>query len=217
VALNDLRIIAEITEHSTTFLHYLVRRIRCNSWKQLEAADELDFFAHYMQSGLYFDNDERFHNTDLVTLASHTDDLDHYYAFREGLRSEVSKPRIAMHPNFERLITKLETAQPKHFASACLALLDFDDPTRTKIAAEIDQIDAAEEMGRSRIITLPFEGRDDALILGGARINTPDENHILLHCRTILETHRLRSAIAVLWQAPLTTGNIKVFRVQQQP
>src|SRR6266496_4842753 len=180
VALNDLRVIAEITDHPTTFLHYLTRRVACNAFEQLTASDELDMFAHYMQLGLFFENDEQFKSTDLYMIASHTEDIDHYYEFQQGLRKEVPKPKISMMPRFEQLISTLETVRPRNFVSACLALLDFDDATRSKVAEQIDAIEEAEEKGRTRIVALPFGSRGDALILGNGNVN------ILLNSSTVI-------------------------------
>jgi hypothetical protein len=211
VALNDLRVIAEITDHPTTFLHYLTRRVACSGFEQLTASDELDMFAHYMQRGLFFENDEQFKNADLYMIASHTDDIDRYYEFQQGLRKEAPKPRIRMLPRFEQLISTLEAARPSNFVTACLALLDFDDSTRSKIAEQIDAIEEAERMERTRIIALPFNGRGDVLILGNGNVNTPDENRFLPRCYKTLEQHGLASATVIIWFPPLTRKRIKVF------
>ena len=211
VALNDLRVIAEITDHPTTFLHYLTRRVACNAFEQLTASDELDMFAHYMQLGLFFENDEQFKSTDLYMIASHTEDIDHYYEFQQGLRKEVPKPKISMMPRFEQLISTLETVRPRNFVSACLALLDFDDATRSKVAEQIDAIEEAEEKGRTRIVALPFGSRGDALILGNGNVNTPDENRFLPRCYTTLKEHGLAFATAIIWSPPLARNKLKVF------
>ena len=72
-------------------------------------------------------------------LASHTDEIDRYYEFRQGLRDEAPKPKIVMPPQFEQLITIIQTTRPTNFVTACLAPLDFDDDTRAKIARELEQ------------------------------------------------------------------------------
>ena len=213
VSLYDLRVIAEVSDHPTTFLHYLTRRIRCNAHEKLVSSDEIDLFGHYLKQGLYFDESEDFINAGTVLVHDWSSDIDDYFQHIMGLGPEVQKPRVPMHPLFERLITTLEAARPRHFVSACLALQDFDDPSRKKAAAAVGEIDSAYLEKRVLFACLA-PGRDRiAVIFGAGRVNSPQENQILERCRSLLEKHEIDKAIAIVWEPPLSNKRIRTFIV----
>ena len=213
VSLYDLRIIAEVCDHPTTFLHYLTRRIHCNAHEKLVSSDEIDLFGHYLKQGLYFDESEDFINAGTVLVHDWSSEIDDYFQHIMGLGPEVKKPSVPMHPLFERLITTLESTRPRHFASACLALQDFDDPSRKKAAAAFGQIDSAYLEKRVLFACLT-PGQDRlAVILGAGRVNSPQENQILERCRSLLEQHKIGEAVAIIWEPPLSNKRIRTFMI----
>ncbi|MCA9095080.1 MAG: hypothetical protein KDA68_16455 [Planctomycetaceae bacterium] len=84
VSLRDLFVIAEMIEFPTQFLHYLVRRRRLNELGFIHAHDELDWFGHFLQEGLYF---EEWVGKDVsrLNLLTYTTQFDEWYAFSEGM------------------------------------------------------------------------------------------------------------------------------------
>ncbi len=135
IYLNDLRVISEILEHPTEFIHYLKRRIQVNEFDNFKFADELEILIYYLTDGLFF-GEAQLNDKTQVSLFGYKKDLDSYYLFQEGVRSEVPKPRQYMPEVFEKLITILERSRPSGFIDAAITLLDCSKQTRTQIAEE---------------------------------------------------------------------------------
>ncbi len=129
VCINDLRVISEVLEHPSTFIHYLKRRIALNDQPAVHAFDELDYFMRYIETGLVF-GDTSPQQVGMLGLSPCTDELDAYYSYLRGERSVAPKPRIKMDPVFEQLISRLETEKPRGFVSTCLALFESSEHVR---------------------------------------------------------------------------------------
>jgi hypothetical protein len=211
VSLYDLRVIAEICDHPTVFLHYLTRRIQANAHDKLVSSDELDLFGHYLGHGLYFDESEELENADALLIHDWSSQIDDYFQYIMGLGPEVEKPSVAMPTVFEEIITALETVRPRHFVTACLALQNFDDPTREKMASAAQQFDGSPVENGVRLACLdPGQGRL-AVVLGVGKINTPQENQILARCRVLLDKHKIEKAVAIIWDPPLSQRRVRTF------
>ncbi len=94
VSLTDLRVISELVEFPSQFVHYLIRRLRINEHGRAQTYDELDWFGTYLQNGLYFEDmlDEQ-DAPDMIYVQPATTHFDDYYFYLTGQRkTPVSKP-----------------------------------------------------------------------------------------------------------------------------
>jgi len=209
VYLNDLRVISEVVEHPSAFLHYLKRRIALNDQPIVHAFDELDYFMYYVKTGLLFaDGDLR--QADLLLLTTHTDELDSYYSWLHGERSAVPKPVTAMDPVFQSLISRLETEMPRHFVSVCLHLLDSDDETRSVIARSIEICEKRIDEDRAAKSVALRVGRTGLLLVCTRNINDSEEL-IARWCGKWLAYVDVDEFSAICWSPPITTGEIRAF------
>lgn len=209
VYLNDLRVISDILEHPSLFLHYLKSRVSLNETDSIMSIDELDYFMKYLKTGLYFSKEQK-ENYDLIFIPSYTDELDAYYFWREGERSEVSKPRMKMDPTFQKLILHLETKMPHHFMSACLHLLDSDELTRSGIAAGIRVCEKHfKEDGEQHNASFRINGT--GLLLGCMENISDYEELIDEWGKRWLDTMGVNKATAICWTPPVGVGDIRVF------
>lgn len=55
VSLHDLKVITELLQ-GPHLVHYLCRRDRLNRWACVYAFEEPDWLGHYLDRGLYFDD-----------------------------------------------------------------------------------------------------------------------------------------------------------------
>lgn len=172
IYLNDLRIISEINEHPTIFLHYLKQRLSLNLLNKYTAHDELDYYMAYLKTRLIFTEEETGNSTDIV-LSGFTEDLDSYYFFLEGKRSKVEKPKLYLPECIDKLLTKLETQQPLHFIELAYILLEINQIAWNSICENITYCETnfipLIKMPR---FTLGF--KEQKLILGFSMIPTND-------------------------------------------
>jgi len=106
VCLSDLRVIAELTDHPSTFIHYLIRRIQANNVKELNARDELDLFGFYRAGQLFFPPGEKRDYT-MMVITGFTEEIDAYYDGLVGWRPKIPKPRQPLLSRIEELLTAL--------------------------------------------------------------------------------------------------------------
>jgi len=209
VYLNDLRVISEILEHPTQFIHYLKRRISVNDFPNFKFANELEIFMFYLKEGLYFRGAKLSDETQVSPLG-YTEELDSYYLFREGVRSEVSKPCQQMPETFEQLITVLESSRPPDFVEAALALLDCSEETRTEIAQQIERMENEfAQDDKPHTASLVFSDEKSALLL--ACLHSDDEGQITDWAGSYLRKG-FKTVLTISWEYPLKCGNITVRR-----
>lgn len=133
VSLNDMRVIVEILDQPALFLHYLERRLDVNVLRTVEARDELDYLMHYVKQGLFFREENRPIDHEPVMLAGFTEELDQYYRKLEGISDKGEKPVVPVGKRTEKLLSRLQSTRPKHWASGCIQLLEFDIQTREEL------------------------------------------------------------------------------------
>jgi len=206
VSLNDLRAISEILEHPVEFIHYLKCRIKANEIEQLQFFDELDIFMVYLKEGLYLDSKKVKEFTQVTTLG-YTEDLDSYFMFKEGLRSEIPKPKQQMPPNFEKLITMLEENRPPGFVRAALLMLDCDDESRKKIDGHLERIEE-ECLADKKSHSFSWELKDRALLI--ACVPAHIEDIIQEWGSRYIRDHHISNVIAISYTPKLTDGDIRV-------
>lgn len=132
VSFLDLRVISEIVEFPTQFIHYLKRRLRINDIEKIKAHDELDFFMNYLKEGLYYE--EGINDFSFLQLATYTTELDDYYTYISGQRkTKADKPKQPMSKLFRALIQELENKGGDGYTKVIEALLEMDDVSRKKI------------------------------------------------------------------------------------
>ena len=143
VSIDNLRVIAEMNEFPTQFIHYLTRRLRVNDFKKFYAGDELDWFGLYLSKGLYFERDERIAQANHVMFdGSFSSAFDEYYFYAQGQRAKpAAKPTQPMPKLLRRIILELDAhTEPDGHSEAVLRLLDWDDESREKFIDGIGQL-----------------------------------------------------------------------------
>ncbi|MHA1942185.1 MAG: YecA family protein [Candidatus Hodarchaeales archaeon] len=124
VFINDLRIIYEINETPSIFIHYLKRRTRVNDYPQFRSYDELDYYMFYLREGLYFE-DGRLDDKGRVSLFGYTNSLDKYYEYSAGRTSFCEKPSIKLPNSFIELVIDIENSKKYGFTSITTFLLNM--------------------------------------------------------------------------------------------
>lgn len=137
VSLNDLRVVVEILDRPTVFLHYLIRRFDTNQLRNVEAADELDYMMYYLHQGLFFRGKNSLRANEQLKIIGYTDDLDQYYRRKQGWTEKGRKPRLALGPQTERFLNLLERWRPRGWMTAALQFLEFDRPCREELLGKI--------------------------------------------------------------------------------
>src|SRR5258708_7515382 len=132
ISLTDLRVISELVEFPSQFIHYLTRRLRINEHGHVQGYDELDWFGTYLHDGLYFEdtlNDKD--APEMIFLQSATTNFDDYYFYVTGQRkTPVPKPTQPMPETMRKMLTELESYRPLRYLDIACAFLDMSFTTR---------------------------------------------------------------------------------------
>lgn len=157
VSLLDLRVICDINEFPAQLVHFLLRRSRLNELQLVRAHDELDWFGHYLEDGLYFE-DFRDGEVDRVALQSFTTAFDDYYLHELGLKqTPVAKPTQPMPARLREVVRELEAWHPPGYSEVLCYLLDPDDESREEFWKHFDDVRSkALDDGRPHDATLVF-------------------------------------------------------------
>ena len=212
VTLNDLRVVTELCSHPTMLLFYLLRRIAVNGYPQIYASDELEFFAHFMQQGLYFEDNADVKKASLYAISGMSAPLDAYYRARELGMKNPSPPVVKMPAVLLRFIQRLESARPRHFVSAALHILQFGADARDRLAGALP---SAEEYYRENGLARWVVFRDDppsplGLLLACAPVDSPKVSQSVIKACALKDQQRIRNAVLVLWQPPFETGSFAI-------
>ncbi|MEY2485961.1 MAG: hypothetical protein QOH39_1609 [Verrucomicrobiota bacterium] len=212
VCLDDLRVVVEILDRPSLFLHYLIRRVRLNDFPKVHASDELDYLMNYVYQGLFFETDPNYEKFDELTLADHTQELSRYYQRLQGWADSGKKPRVRLSSRVRRFLDMLEIRRPRHFSTAALALLDYDgegrDELLKQLPAQLDRLRKAD-----RILFASVSCKNDALALficivhdvKGARLWAVER------CKTdLLPKYGLTRAVLVIFEPPIGGGVVEV-------
>ena len=123
VNLLDLRVIAELTEFQTQLVHFLEHRVPLSS-QPIEAHDELDFFGHYLTSGLNLDYELSSKPT-RVEVSTHTANFDDYFLYQMGVReTPAPKPAQALPKGVRENILAIEAEGHHGFLDEVCMILD---------------------------------------------------------------------------------------------
>lgn len=166
VSLSDLRVISELTEHPSAFIHYLLRRLETNEAREVHAQDELDYFGYYMAGQLFFPAERKVKANENIML-NYTEVIDEYYAGQIGWHACRPKPKQILHEKIGVLITALESQRPPHHLRACVELLDIDGKLAHELCESLHQMeDAFKNRRRSQALILQFHEKDSLLVVG---------------------------------------------------
>ncbi len=212
VYLNDLRVISEINNHPTTFLHYLMKRIMLNDSPKVSSIDELDYFMMYANSGLS-PSQKEMKQLDNYLVGPHTQDLDIYYNSLYDNDVKISKPKIRMNKDFEDLISYLENKRSVHFSTICLNLLDYDDENKNKIVESIQDCEKRRIASSKRTGNVLDFGKSGVLLLCLERI---EDQAIERYAERRFEKMNMEKLNVICWTPPLGTGKIKTFCLSEK-
>ncbi len=132
VSLTDLRVISELVEFPSQFIHYLTRRLGINEHGRVQAYDELDWFGTYLQDGLYFEDMlEEKDAPDMIFVQPATTNFDDYYFCSTGQRkTPVPKPTQPMPEIMHQMLMELENYRPPRYLEVACAFLDMSFTAR---------------------------------------------------------------------------------------
>jgi len=139
VFINDLRVISELIEFPSEFLHFLQRRIKVNDYPQFYTTDELDFLMVYFREGLYFE-DGILKTLDRYIPSAYTENLDRYYDYVDGRVSSGKKPRLRISEEYKNLITELESTGKDRFTKVTTTLLNCDRKVQKAILDNLNKV-----------------------------------------------------------------------------
>ncbi len=142
LSLYELELICDLTEYAAMFVQFLRRRARLNVLRRVHAGDELDWWMHYLERGLYFDHElEGEGSPDQIRILSLTDPLDAYYLWLKGDRTKVAKkPRQKLPTALRALLDSLRDGALPGNLEASVALLEFDDSGRREFVRAFRRI-----------------------------------------------------------------------------
>lgn len=136
VFVNDLRVISEIIEFPSEFLHFLQRRIRTNDFRQFRTMDELVFLMFYLYEGLYFENGI-LEDLDVFAPNAYTEDLDRYYDYQAGRVISGKKPRFRIPKKYKDLVAGIESTGKYGFTKVTTTLLSLNSETQHVILEKL--------------------------------------------------------------------------------
>jgi hypothetical protein len=209
VYINDLRVLADIIDSPSVFLHYLNRRIELSSESAIEAHDELDYLMYYLHTGLYF-SEKDFEQADKIVIVPNTVELDEYYfdIWKKG--AAKTKPSMKMDSLFESLIRSLEAEMPDHFTSACFHLLDCDEETRSEISKQIKHCEERQN-AEKRPASVAFRINGTALLLACMEDITHRKELVTKWARRWLREMDVSQITVLLWKPKIQNGLLKLF------
>lgn len=138
ISLGNLRVVCEVSEFPTQIIDYAFKRKRAIESKDILAHDELDWFAHYLSTGLYFE-DREFKNADRIHLNTfEATAFDDFYNYQQGIRrTPASKPRMNIPELLRDWILELDYQHDFEGRSeTVMMLLDWSGNSMEKLVQE---------------------------------------------------------------------------------
>jgi hypothetical protein len=210
VCLNDLRIITEILDHPTLFLHYLIRRLAANDCDKLHVTDEIDYFGHFLHNGLYLEEEQNFGDATQVVFLGFSESIDHYYRDIE-IGKAPSKPVYPIPSRVGELLSVMEDIRPKHFTTAAIRILSFSGESHKEIDKGIAICEEAFNRRKGTLCLIStHDGGGYAIILGCTYVGTPWEQQMIERAMKNKNERGVAMAILILWHPPLPGGRIVV-------
>ena len=144
VGLFDLELICSVTTRPADLIHFIRRRLDLNSHGRASAVDELDYYMHYIERGLFWHPDSE---PTFELIGSHTERLDAYIAYQRGESNgpaEVPTPPHA--PELTDLLERLERERPVGWLTASVTILDLDVPERQRALDAMARVRAKSQL-----------------------------------------------------------------------
>ena len=215
VFINDLRVISELIEFPSEFLHFLQQRIRANDYPQFQTTDELDFFMYYLYEGLYFENGI-LKNADTYIPSGYTEDLDRYYDYIAGRVSSGKKPRLRISEEYKNLVTEIESTGKVGFTGVTTTLLGFDPKAQKEILDNMERSRGIfEKDGLHHNFTMGFEKMGFTFSVGTKR-ESDFWNNIDQHCRMRMYQRRFAEWILITMDVHKDGTRTLDFRIYNQ-
>ncbi|MDD5510538.1 MAG: hypothetical protein PHI12_07005 [Dehalococcoidales bacterium] len=194
VYLLDLKVIAELIEFPSQFIHYLNQRLRINELANIEAFDELDWLGYYLHEGLYFE-DLQESGIDHFQLLSYTTDMDSYFMYKTGERTTPApKPTQCMPQTFRKMILELDSKHPLGYCRIINVLLNISFDTRKKIAKWFERArHSSERDGRIHDFTITLSGTDIGITVMTCRDHSPQDFERRLQAYGQLKKYQLHA------------------------
>jgi hypothetical protein len=192
VYLLDLKVIAELIEFPSQFIHYLNRRLRINELANIEAYDELDWLGYYFLEGLYFEEIAK-SGIDQFRLLSYTTAIDEYFMYQTGERATPTpKPHQPMPELFKQIILELEDKHPLGYSEIICILLDMDSKTRNKFTKWFERSrQKTKQYGKMHDFTFTFSHTETCITVMTCRDLQPKEFESRLESYCQLKKYQL--------------------------
>jgi len=196
--LHDLELICEMAERPAQLIHYFERRRRLDRQRRAWAHDELDYFMNYLgQDGLFWPDiptDEA--KISPIRLLSFTDELDTYFAHKEGQRRRRAKrPRQRLHRDVRALLDHFDDVDEPGWLEAQIVLLELDEPSAARIASSLRRLKTlAERDGVVRDASFMFPDGDFGVTVMAVPTSLSGELSRRLVAYCTLKKHQMRYA-----------------------
>jgi hypothetical protein len=189
VTLHELEQVCDTVEWPVQLIHFLRRRSRLNRLGGLVATDELDWWMHYLQVGLYFEDDQAVGRRRLTSM---TDDLDAWNLWAHGHReTEAPKPRMNLDARTRRFLDTICAERPAGWVPAACALLEVSGSARVNLWKECERLRRrAEKRGMTQRATLAFEDAPQPMLMCAAIVPST-ESRSLSKALEVLVAQRL--------------------------
>ena len=136
VSLFDLKVITDLTEFPTQFVHYLRRRLLLNTKPNIHihTHDELDWFGLYLQHGLYFDERSDIEEYDRMFYDMFSSIFDDWYYFEMGVREKKTKrPCLPLSDHMNQLLRELSKGKEYKHSEVISLVLDMSGSARDQL------------------------------------------------------------------------------------
>jgi hypothetical protein len=154
VGIHELELICQLVERPAQLVHYILRRRRSNR-QRIWGMDEMDFFMRYLQTGLFW-QDEELQDTHLE-LHNHTDPLDAWWFGERGIRKPAKKPRQRLNKATRQMLDDIEATGMLGRIEAQLMVLDMAQSARERVAGSLRTLlRKTERDGQPHDMTLVF-------------------------------------------------------------
>jgi hypothetical protein len=195
VYLLNLKVIRELIEFPSQFIHYLNRRLRINELANIEAYDELDWLGYYFHEGLYFEDISK-SGIDKFQLLSYTTDMDDYFMYQTGERiTPAPKPHQPMPELFKQIILELEDKHPIGYSEVVGILLDMNSQTRKRFTKWFERSKRkTKQDGKMHDFTFTLSGMDTGITVMTCRDLPPKEFESRLQSYCHLKKYQLHCA-----------------------
>lgn len=160
VSLMDLKVISEIVEFSSQFVHYIQRRLHLIELGWVNAHDELDWFGHYLMEGLYFDDlKENKDDNFIYNLLSYSWIFDDYYFYVTGQRqTPVDKPIQEMPKLMHEILAELDRHHDYGYLKTACSLMEMSSESRTDLIKACEKLRKKTQKDREiHSITMTFD------------------------------------------------------------